>query len=204
MRRVRTSGSNCPMLPKSPLALPLLLLLLAGCSWMPWKRPLPEVTDARQVKVPVRVPVVEPADATARHFIGYHDRVRSMSPAELQQEVQRIGDPAQSFKATMELSVVLGLTRNPSDVQRAIGLLDNLLRSPAPEAADWLPWARLLRSRYGEQRRVEDQLEKQTQALRESQRKLEQVNQQLEAVKAIERSLTPKPAPGASDARPAP
>ena len=169
---------------------------------MPWQPDLPEVTEARQVKVPVRVPVVEPGDAAARHFIAYHERVRQMSPAELQQEVQRIGDPAQSFRATMELSILLGYTRAPGDVQRALGLLDNLLRSPAPEAADWLPWARVLRARYGEQRRVEDQLEKQTQALRENQRKLEQVNQQLEAVKAIERTLTPKPAPAASDARP--
>ena len=188
-------------------AVSLLLVLLPGCAqlnaWNPWKKPpLPEVTEARQVKVPIRVPVVEPSDAVARHFIGYHERVRAMSQAELQQEVQRIGDPATSFKGTMELCVVLGFTRTTGDVQRAIGLLDNLLRSPAPEAADWLPWARLLRSRYAEQRRVEDQLDKQTQALRDAQRRLEAVNQQLEAVKAIERTLTPRP-PAASEARPA-
>ena len=185
----------------------LLVLVLPGCaqleSWNPWKKPpLPEVTEARQVKVPVRVAVVEPSDAVARHFISYHERVRTMSTAELQQEVQRIGDPATSFKGTMELCVVLGFTRTPTDVQRAIGLLDNLLRSPAPEAADWLPWARLLRARYGEQRRVEDQLDKQNQVLRDTQRRLDQVNQQLEAVKAIERTLTPRP-PAASEARPA-
>ena len=50
-----------------------------------------------------------------------------------------------------------------------------------------------------EQRRVEEQLEKQTQQTREVQRRLDQTNERLEALKAIERSLTSRsPAPAAS------
>lgn len=176
--------------------------------------PTPQVTEVRpvpmpvRVEVPVAVPVVESTDAVARRFAAYHDRVRTLSPAELQQEVARIGDPGASVAATMELATVLGYTRSNGDMARALGLLESLLRAPAPEAAEWLPWARLLRSRYAEQRRAEENAERQAQQLRDTQRRLEQAQQQLEALKAIERSLTQRPgspaAPAASDPRPTP
>lgn len=197
-------------MPSDRLVLSSLLvacLSLAGCA------PLPQVTELRPVSVPVRVevpvavPVVESTDAVARRFAAYHDRIRTLSPAELQQEIVRIGEPAASAAATMELATVLGYTRGNGDLVRAIGLLDALLRAPAAEASEWLPWARLLRSRYAEQRRAEENAERQAQQLRDAQRRLEQAQQQLEALKAIERSLTQRPGtppPGGADPRPTP
>jgi hypothetical protein len=197
-------------MPSDRLVLSSLLvacLSLAGCA------PLPQVTELRPVSVPVRVevpvavPVVESTDAVARRFAAYHDRIRTLSPAELQQEIVRIGEPAASAAATMELATVLGYTRGNGDLVRAIGLLDALLRAPAAEASEWLPWARLLRSRYVEQRRAEENAERQAQQLRDVQRRLEQAQQQLEALKAIERSLTQRPGtppPGGADPRPTP
>jgi hypothetical protein len=191
----------------TPSLLPASLVLLAACA------PLPQVTELRPVSVPVRVevpvavPVVESTDAVARRFAAYHDRIRTLSPAELQQEILRIGEPGASAAATMELATVLGYTRGNGDLVRAISLLDALLRAPAPEAAEWLPWARLLRSRYVEQRRAEENAERQAQQLRDAQRRLEQAQQQLEALKAIERSLTQRPGaspPGSADPRPTP
>ena len=177
---------------------PLALLVAAGLGAC---ASAPQVTEVRpvpmpvRVEVPVAVPVVESTDAVARRFAAYHDRVRALNPAELQQEVTRIGDPGVSVAATMELATVLGYTRGNGDIARALGLLEALLRAPPPEATEWLPWARLLRSRYAEQ-------------LREAQRRLEQAQQQLEALKAIERSLTQRPggpaAPGVPDPRPTP
>jgi hypothetical protein len=197
-------------MPSDRLVLSSLLVAclgLAGCA------PLPQVTELRPVSVPVRVevpvavPVVESTDAVARRFAAYHDRIRTLSPAELQQEIVRIGEPAASAAATMELATVLGYTRGNGDLVRAIGLLDALLRAPAAEASEWLPWARLLRSRYVEQRRAEENAERQAQQLRDVQRRLEQAQQQLEALKAIERSLTQRPGtppPGGADPRPTP
>lgn len=208
MRLAPTSASNSSMLPERLRTLPVFVgVLMAACA------PLPQVTEVRTVSVPLRVevpvavPVVEPADAVARRFAAHHDRVRQLSPAELQQEIARIGDPAASPAATVELALALGYTRQPADLVRAIGLLDALLRSTAPEAAPWLPWARLLRSRYAEQRRAEEAAERQAQQLRDTQRRLEQAQQQLEALKAIERSLTQRPAmppPGSAEMRPSP
>ena len=75
------------------------------------------------------------------------------------------------------------------------------LANPDAQAQVLHPLARLLAARYGEQRRIEDLLEKQNQQTREVQRRLDQTNERLEALKAIERSLTsrpPAPAPAAS------
>lgn len=175
-----------------------LLAALAGCA------PLPEVSEVRQVKVPVRVevpvavpvtvPVMDPPDVVARRILAHHERVRTLPLPELQAEITRIGDPGQDPQATVELAMVLGHTRQNGDLQRAMGLLDGLLRSTDERAGPWQPWARLLRHRYGEQRRVEEQLEKQAQQLRETQRRLEQAQAQIEALRAIELSLTPRPA----------
>ena len=102
---------------------------------------------------------------------------------------------------TLELALVLGQTRNNGDLARALALLDPLARSGAPELQAWQPLARLLAARYLEQRRLEDQLERQVLMLRDSQRRLDQVNDKLEALKNIERSLTVRP-PGNAPAAP--
>ena len=64
------------------------------------------------------------------------------------------------------------------------------------EAAQALhPLARLLATRYTEQRRTEDQFELQQQQVRDLQRRLDQTTERLEALVAIERSLGNRPAP---------
>ncbi|AKJ29565.1 hypothetical protein AAW51_2874 [Caldimonas brevitalea] len=193
--RQRRGVAGLPAFPVGRL-LAACALVLAGCA------PLPEVTEVRQVKVPIRVPVVvvEPADEAARHVLRYAERVRTLQPPELQAEIARIGDPAGAPAASIELALVLGQMRGPGDTGKAIAALETLLRSTAPEAAVWQPLARLLLPRFTETKRLEEQIEKQNQQLRDSQRRLDQLNEKLEAVKAIERSLGPRsspaPAPG--------
>jgi DNA repair ATPase RecN len=69
------------------------------------------------------------------------------------------------------------------------------LANNSSEAQALHPLARLLASRYNELRRADEQLERQNQAVRDLQRRLEQTNERLEALKAIERSLTSRPPP---------
>ena len=100
----------------------------------------------------------------------------------------------------------LSQLRQLPELVRAQELLARVLGNPEAQALH--PLARLLASRYGEQRRLEEQLEKQNQQLREVQRRLDQTNDRLEALKAIERSLTsrqpaaPASAPSNNRARP--
>ncbi len=97
---------------------------------------------------------------------------------------------------TLELALALGQLRNNGDLARALALLEPIARSTAPELQPWQPLARLLAARYLELRRLEDQLERQAQQLRDSQRRLDQTTEKLEALKNIERSLTVRPAAG--------
>lgn len=135
--------------------------------------------------------------AVAR-MLAYAERVHLMSPAELSQEATRLGDrtsPTEQMQRSLVLSQMLQLP----ELIRAQELLARVLANNSMEAQSLHALARLLAARYGELRRLEDQLEKQTQQTREVQRKLDQTNERLEALKAIERSLTSHPpAPKAS------
>jgi hypothetical protein len=85
-------------------------------------------------------------------------------------------------------------------------LLDQVLRNNSPQADPWRSLARLLAYRLGEQKRAEDAAERNAQQLREAQRdnqrKLDEANAKLEALKAIERSLNTRQSPPASAPRP--
>lgn len=150
---------------------------------------------------PLSESVVFASGMTLR-MLAYAERVRVMPPAELTQEIARLGDAA-SPEAQIQLSLVLSQLRQLPDLIRAQELLARVLGNA--DAQPLHPLARLLASRYAEQRRLEEQLDKQGQQLRDVQRRLDQTNERLEALKAIERSLTSRPpsAPAASRTRPA-
>lgn len=203
---------------RTPLLLTTALVLasLAGCAG--WQAPPPAPVVAAPPPPPppappppppvtVYVPVVDAADQAARQLLAFHERLAGLPPAALAQELTRLGDGSASPQATMELALVLGSTRAPGDLARAQALLEALQRDP--QAEGWRGLARLLASRLAEQRRAEEQVERLAQQLRdlqrEHQRRLDQLNEKLEALKAIERSLNTRPgAAPASAPRPSP
>lgn len=153
-------------------------------------------------------PVAPQATDAVTRMLAYADRLRRLAPAELSQEVIRLGDAAGPTQQ-LKLALVLSQLHQLSELIRAQELLGRVLANADTEAQTLHPLAGLLASRYGEQRRVEEQLEKQTQQTRDMQRRLDQTNERLEALKAIERSLTSRPpaasapAPGNRGTRPA-
>lgn len=142
-----------------------------------------------------------PATDAALKALSYADRVRSLSTAELVQEISRLGE-ASTPAEQLQLALTLSQLRQTPELIRAQDLLTRLLANASPEAQTLHPLARLLAARYGEQRRLEDQLDKQAQQTRDVQRRLDQTNERLEALKAIERSLTSRSAPSASPSSP--
>ena len=106
----------------------------------------------------------------------------------------------------MDQALALSMTHNPGDLARAQALLDQVLHNNAPQADPWRSLARLLAYRLGEQKRSEDAAERGAQQLRDAQRdnqrKLDDVNSKLEALKAIERSLNTRQLPAASAPKP--
>ena len=134
--------------------------------------------------------------------LAYADRIRPLGGNELGNEIARLGDPADLPMGQMQLAIALAQTRNPPDLIRAISLMQRVIGNPAPEAQPLQPLARALAQRYVEQRRVEEDRDRQVQQLRESQRRIDQLTDRMEALRAIERSFarpnnsTPPPASG--------
>ena len=181
--------------------------LLSGCApWPPATVATPPVTvtpPPEPVPLPPPPPPAPPpppvepdpaalADAAARRLLAFSDRLRELAPAEIARESVRLGETPDDPAAMLELALLLGQSRGNGDLQRALALLEPLARPGAK--SPWQSLARLLQSRLAEQRRLEEQIERQSQVVRDQQRRLEQLGSQLEALKAIERSLsTPRP-----------
>ena len=186
-------------------------LLIAGCAAAP-ERPVDNLTPPSANLLAVVVPVTAtlPADPapsppppanTVQRLLDYAQRVRTLTPPELNQEVMRLG-AAPSPAEQLQLALVLGQLQQKQELARAQELLGRVLGNPTPQAQVLHPLAGLLASRFAELRRLEDQLEKQTQQTRDTQRRLDQTTERLEALKAIERSLTNR-SPAASPTTPA-
>lgn len=135
-------------------------------------------------------------DAVVR-MLAYADRVRLMPPAELGQEVSRLANPSTPLEQ-LQLALALSQLHQLPELIRAQELLARVLGNTGAQTLH--PLARLLAARYGEQRRLEEQLDRQSQQTRDVQRRLDQTNERLEALKAIERSLTSRPASSAAPA----
>lgn len=197
-------------------------LLLAGCqvspnlpaaTWQPPEPPPSVAADDRSSShsgsgnstAPVPAATAQesttsPADPWAP-LLARTERILRMPPPELGREIARLGETEDAAAENpLLLAVALAQTRQPVDTARALGLVQRVLANRAAAAQPLHPLARLLEVRLLQQRRLEDQLDKQAQQLRELQRRNEQLNERLEAVRAIERSLTVRPSPASSPA----
>jgi len=152
---------------------------------------------------------VTPNTAPVVAMLSYADRVRSFGSNELSAELARLGEPGDAPGAQMQVALVLAQTRVPADLARALGLMQRVAANASTEAQPLQPLARTLAARYMEQRRVEDDRDRQVQQVRDAQRRIDQLNDRLEALRAIERSFARPnhslPANGGTNAnRPAP
>lgn len=178
----------------------------------------PQLTVTPVQAPPVESPVVLDAEAAPvpdviTALLTYAERVRALNAADLAAEIVVQGDPGNAPLRQMQLALAVMHLHQPADTARALGLVQRVINHPGPESVQLKPLARLLAARLMDQRRLEDAMERQAQQLRESQRRIEQLNERLEAMRAIERSINSRPsaapaptppasAPGAN--RPAP
>lgn len=167
-------------------------LAAAGCT-------LPRQAPAQTVIIEPVPASAAPATATAptagdtvAQLLQHADRVRGLQGAELAQEIARLNDPGAPADQ-LRLAMALSQTRQLYDLVRAQELLQRVLANPTQEARELHVLARLLVARYAEQRRLEDQLERQNQQVRELQRRLGDTQDKLDALREIERSLTSRP-----------
>lgn len=153
------------------------------------------VMDAASAPITVTAAPVDPVlpgDLASRRLLAHHDVLRTLSPNELAQEINRLAALSAAPDSALELALALLQTRNGGELNRAIGLVEPISKNGATEHRPWQPFARLLLSRLLELRRLEDLLDRRNLELRDSQREVKQLNEKLEALKAIERSLAPR------------
>ena len=174
----------------------LALSLAAGCT-VPAPAPagpgMPAVTKPAPAAPPAPSNAA-PSEADAvTPLLAYADRLRGLPGPELAQEIARLGNAA-SAGDQLRLALSLSQTRQLPDLVRAQELLQRALANNGEEARPLHALARLLAARFAEQRRAEEQLDRQNQQLRDLQRRLEQTQDKLDALKEIERSLSNRPA----------
>ena len=204
---------------RASLATPVaaLAMVLTGCATVkpesvPAPQPAPAISTAEVVTpapAPAPVPEVVAEEAAAAspattapeprpasvvsQLLAYSTRVASLNGSELSGEIARL-TPLQdeSIQRQLELALALGQTRQPVDTARALGLVQRALSQTG------------LETRFLNTRRLEDLVDRQAQQLRDAQRRNDQLNERLEAMRAIERSLNARPgAPAAPAGRPA-
>lgn len=139
-------------------------------------------------------------------LLAYHQNLKALAPAELAREMTELNAQPRTPALALRKAMVLSMSRAGNDLALAQIHLDTVLSSTDPQAEALKPLARLLGTQWSEQRRLSEALDKLNAQARDSQRKTEQLNEKLEALKTIERTLpaspaTPGPAASASSAK---
>ncbi|MEO8021189.1 hypothetical protein [Polaromonas sp.] len=185
----------------------LAISLNAGCAAPAPPSPMQDkAARPAQAETPAQVASAEKDSEALTSLLAHADRIRTLQGAELTQEIIRLADPTLPADQ-VRLALALSQTRQLYDLVRAQELLQRVLANASAEARPLHAVARLLATRLSEQRRVEDLLDRQNQQLQGLQRRLEQTQEKLDALKEIERSLNSRPpaAPATSPAsRPRP
>ncbi|SHM38122.1 hypothetical protein SAMN05192549_101452 [Duganella sacchari] len=173
----------------------LACLPLAACtlnSPMPAEpAPLPPPPQVVEVVTPPPPPPDEVGP-----LLSYHQSLRRMSQGELVKELSGLGLQQRSPRVALQMGMALMLTRGSGDLARAQALLDSVATSADVEAAPFRALAQLLSANCAEMRRLYDHTDRLTAQQKESQRRIDQLNDMLEGLKAIERTLPARPASG--------
>ena len=168
-----------------------LLCLLAACGTLP-----PEGPSGAE-PLPAAAESGARVDETAMlPLLGYHYLLQRMTAAQLAHERQTLAALPPSPSLQVRQAMVLGQSHSGADLARAQAILDAVLRSDAPEAASLHPLAKLLATHYRERARIEAQNERLGRQLKESQRKCDALQEKIDALSDIERSIPFRPRGG--------
>lgn len=144
------------------------------------------------------VPPANVASATSEEpgplaVLAYYQSLQRMSAVQINRERVALVALPQSPGLQLRVAMLLGHPRGQQDLAKALSLLDGILKSSDPAAVSLQPLARLLADNYGERQRLETQLEKQGQQLKESQRKAIELQEKIDGLADIERTLPQRP-----------
>jgi len=161
------------------------VVLLAACqTTMPAPTPPPPAPVC-----PEPPPAPPPPEADAlQAALAYAAELRTRTATEASADTT-VSPAMQAMRRALQLSQ----GRSSTELAQAAAQLDAVAAATEPQAEALKPLAALLGARIAEQRRLQDGMDKLNQQLRDSQRRNEQLNEKLDALKAIEQTLPVKP-----------
>ncbi len=171
-------------------------LALAACSLNPVKPPAPQPLPPPVAVVEVEPPPPPPRPDEVGPLLNYHQSLRRMTQGELVKELSGLGLQQRSPRVAVQMGMVLMLTRGGGDLARAQALLDSVATAADSDDAPLKPLAQMLSSNCAEARRLAEHADKLALQQKDNQRRIEQLNDMLEGLKTIERTLPARPAVG--------
>jgi hypothetical protein len=161
---------------------PILLAVLAACA-----APAPA-----PVKTPVD-PVAAPARSLSDSLLAYHRSLDNASQADLSKELAALSYAPAGAETEVRKAIVLGAMRDSARLARARTILAGVLLMDDPDALALRPLVEWMINNNTELRRLALQGDRQAQQLKELQRRFDQSNEKLEAMKRIESSQPASP-----------
>ncbi|MFZ6645473.1 hypothetical protein ACO0LO_07145 [Undibacterium sp. TJN25] len=181
----------------------VVFFALAGCKTLP-----PAAEAAPPVILVQPAPVPASSSSETEDLLAYFQRVRLLPSAELPRLMADLNVLAKTPHREVQRAILFGFMRGSGDLARAMAALDGVVKSSDAEAEHLKPLAYFLSANYSEWRRLDEAADKQSQQLKDAQRRADQLSQKLEDLKAIERQLPTRPrmpaTPGTGSVPPAP
>ena len=132
-------------------------------------------------------------DTSPEAALAYNQSLSRLTPAELGRERSVLVAVPQTPFTQVRMALLLGHPRVQQDLGKGLALLEGVLKSTEPAAVSFHPLARQLADNYQERMKLESQLEKQGQLLKDSQRKTTELQEKLDSLANIEQTLIPRP-----------
>jgi hypothetical protein len=183
-----TSNNNLPctrFTAAARIPIAALLMLLAGCAATP--------PASTQSAVMPAAPAVVSDEAGVLPALAYYQMMQRMTPAQINRERLVLAALPPTPNTQVRTAMVLGHPRGQQDLTKALALLEGVLKSTDPAALGLHPLARLLADNFAERQKLDSQLEKQGQQLKDSQRKAFELQEKIDSLAEIERTLPQRP-----------
>ena len=147
-----------------------------------------------------RIDIATAADQVARDVLRTDAQLRTLSATDLAGAASHwaaqiaTDDPAATPSAAINLALVLAREGGSANLERAGALLAPIARSGAPDLQAWQPMAAMLADRIDAERRLQNQIDRQIAQAAQDQHHIERLTEKLNALKAIELSMSPSAA----------
>jgi len=164
----------------------VFVIVVSGCAPADNKTTRPDTPLYRAVVEP-------PAQSDSDRIIRFYDRLLQIKGIELARELESSRDAFEKDKSELnrlQLALLLSLPgTNFRDDNTALALLGTLVKDKGQEGSSLRPLAIWLNSELLELRRSDDALQQQTARLKEEQRRVEALQQKLDAILEMEMKM---------------